>query len=172
MVEEDLEPGDGALDVHLSEHAGVDLAEARQHRFRAQTHGPRPSRVVPRRRVGGNPKAFGRRAEGGENGQDIALGIEHVHRPGRIRPVAWARAPGAHAGGHRGLVLRLVAGVLGTDLEKGGVGGAAVGVRSAGGDQVGQHRGTHHIQFTADRVDQVRRFRRPPEQRRVARGHE
>ena len=69
--------------------------------------------------------------------------------------MARAGVAGAQAGRGPGLALGRRVGVLRADLEQADVVEAAIGVARGRRHQPRQHRGAHHVEVAADRVDQA-----------------
>ena len=131
----------------------MDLAEASEN-LPPQLQRAGAAGVVPRGRVGRDHQLFDAHAERVQHRQGVGLGVERIDRAHRLHPVARPAAAGADDGGDHRLIFGPVAGILRADLEQGGVALAAVGVTAGRLDQVRQRRRPHHVEISADRVDQ------------------
>ncbi len=87
-----------------------------------------------------------RRADGGQHGERIGLGVERVDGARRAGPVARHRHVVADAGRHHALAGGRRVLVLRPDLEQRRIGQAARLVARRGVDQVGQDRGPHGVE--------------------------
>ena len=104
-VEEDLEGGDRPAEVGGGDDLGMQLAEMRHHAV-AEPDRARAAGVIPVRRAAWADMLLDRRADGGQHGQRVGLGVEGVDGARRARPVARHRHVVADAGGHRALAGR------------------------------------------------------------------
>ena len=98
----------------------MQLAEMRHHPIAELDHA-RAAGMIPVRRAAWAER-LSRRADGGQHGERIGLGVEHVDGARRARPVARHRHVVAQAGRHRALAGRRCVLVLRPDLEQRGIG--------------------------------------------------
>ena len=158
VLEDDLEADQRAVGLQRREKARVDFAEMADNVLRSDLDRAGAAGMKPGGTAGHDLQRLYRRAGGGQYGERIGLGIEHVDRRRLARPMpadtAGFSERAAHAAGGGELILCLVALEYLADLEQGDVGGATVGVALRRGNETGEQARPHVGQFRRDRIGQ------------------
>ena len=122
--------------------------------------------MVPGRCVSNDAQIGNRGAQGLQERQGICFRCQNTCPIGSALPVTCGPQDGAYATSNRRLILRIVARILGNDLEKLHNISAAIHVALCGLQQIGQNAGPHDIKLGADGIRQTHGLLSRPKQRR------
>src|SRR5262249_34449651 len=92
-------------------------------------------RMIPSGRIGGDLGIVRPRPHRRESGQSVCLHLVEIHLARRGAPELTAGISGAPTGGHQSLPTRCAVAITRSDLKKGPIGEAAIGVAASGTDK-------------------------------------